>query len=155
LRLEDGVLLRGTGRFVDDLRFSGTLEAAFVRSPHAHAAIHRIDTSTARELPGVQAVFTLADLAPLLAQARLPLHFRTAQLPPNITPFVLAKDEVAFVGEAVAIVIAESRYVAEDAAALVAVDYAPLPAISDCRQALEPGAPRAHRGHSGNLQVEF
>jgi aerobic carbon-monoxide dehydrogenase large subunit len=155
LRLEDGVLLRGSGRFVDDLRFSGTLEAAFVRSPHAHAAIHRIDTSIARGLPGVHAVFTLADLAALLAQERLPLQFRTAQLPPNITPFVLAKDEVAFVGEAVAIVIAETRYVAEDAAALVAVDYEPLPAISDCRQALEPGAPLAHRGRSSNLQVEF
>src|SRR5919198_1931885 len=155
LRLEDSVLLRGGGRFVDDLRFPGTLEAAFVRSPHAHAAIRRVDTSGARGLPGVHAVFTLADLAPLLAQERLPLQFRTAELPPNITPFVLSKDEVAFVGEAIAVVIADTRYIAEDAAALVAVDYAPLPAISDCRQALHPGAPLAHRGRSSNLQVEF
>ena len=61
----------------------------------------------------MHAVFTLADLAPLLAQDRLPLQFRTAQLPPDITPLVLAKDEVAFVGEAVAVVIADTRYLAE------------------------------------------
>ena len=70
-----------------------------MRSPHAHAAIRSIDANAARRLPGVHAVFTLADLAPLLAQDRLPLQFRTAQLPPDITPLVLAKDEVAFVGE--------------------------------------------------------
>ena len=103
----------------------------------------------------MHAVLTLADLAPLLSQERLPLQFRTAQLPPDITPFVLAKDEVAFVGEAVAVVIAETRYLAEDAAALVAVDYEPLPAVSDCRAALAPGAPLAHRGRKSNLMTEF
>jgi aerobic carbon-monoxide dehydrogenase large subunit len=154
-RLEDHPLLTGTGRFVADLRLPDTLEAAFVRSPHAHAAIRGIDTSTARRCPGVQAVLTLADLLPLLAQERLPLQFRTAQLPPDITPLVLAKDEVAFVGEAVAVVVAQTRYLAEDAAAQVAVDYQPLPAVSDCRQALEPGAPRAHLGRAGNVLVEF
>ena len=118
------------------------LEAAFVRSPHAHAELRAIDVRAAQQYPGVHAVFTLADLAPLLAQDRLPLQFRTAQLPPDITPLVLAKDEVAFVGEAVAVVIAQTRYIAEDAAALVAVDYRPLSAVSDCRQALAPGAPR-------------
>jgi aerobic carbon-monoxide dehydrogenase large subunit len=154
-RLEDHPLLTGSGRFVADLQFPDTLEAAFVRSPHAHAAIRGIDTSVARRCPGVQAVLTLADLLPLLAQVRLPLQFRTAQLPPDITPLVLAKDEVAFVGEAVAVVVAQTRYLAEDAAALVAVDYEPLPAVSDCRQALQPGAPRAHRGRAGNVLVEF
>src|SRR5438128_5583034 len=154
-RVEDGPLVRGQGRFIDDLTFPHLLEAAFVRSPHAHAAIRAIDANAARRLPRVHAVFALADLAPLLAQERLPLQFRTAQLPGDITPFVLAKDEVACVGEAVAVVIAATRYVAEDAAALVAVDYQPLPAVSDCRQALEQGAPRAHRGRSGNLLTEF
>ena len=104
---------------------------------------------------GIHAVLTLADLAPFLAQERLPLQFRTAQLPPDVTPLVLAKNEVAFVGEAVAVVIAESRYVAEDAAALVVVDYEPLPAVSDCRQALEPTAPRTHRSRASNLLLEF
>ncbi len=72
-----------------------------------------------------------------------------------MAPFVLAKDEVVFVGEAVAIVIAQSRAIAEDAAALVEVDYEPLPAISDCRAALRPGAPLAHRRKSSNLLIEF
>src|SRR6266481_6041963 len=67
-RLEDRPLLTGAGRFVADLQFSGMLEAAFVRSPHAHAAIRGIDTSGARRYPGVHAVLTLADLAPLLSQ---------------------------------------------------------------------------------------
>src|SRR5204862_1297216 len=146
---------RGQGRFIDDLTFPHLLEAAFVRSPHAHAAIRAIDANAARRLPGVHAVFTLADLAPLLAQERLPLQFRTAQLPPDITPLVLARDEVSFVGEAVAVVIAQSRYIAEDAAALVAVDYEPLPAVSDCRQALAPGAPRVHRARASNVLTEF
>ena len=154
-RLEDRPLLTGAGRFVADLRFADMLEAAFVRSPHAHALIRAIDTGAARRYPGVLAVFTLADLAPLLAQERLPLQFRTAQLPPDITPLVLAKDEVAFVGEAVAVVIAQTRYIAEDAAALVAVDYETLPAVSDCRQALAPGAPRAHHARASNLLTEF
>src|SRR5438105_3177174 len=154
-RIEDRPLLTGTGRFVDDLRFPGMLQAAFVRSPHAHADIRGIDTRAARALAGVQAVLTLAELKPLLAQERLPLQFRTAQLPADITPLALAKDEVAFVGEAVAVVIAQTRYIAEDAAALVAVDYEPLPAVSDCRQALATGAPRAHRVRASNLLVEF
>ena len=154
-RIEDLPLLQGRGRFVDDLQFPGMLQAAFVRSPHAHALIRGIDARKALQAPGVQAVFTLSDLAPLLSQERIPLQFRTAQLPPDITPFVLAKDEVAFVGEAVAVVIADTRYIAEDAAALVEVDYEPLPAVSDCRKALAPGSPCAHRGRASNLMTEF
>ena len=153
-RLEDLPLLTGAGRFVADLRVADMLEAAFVRSPHAHAAIRGIDARAARQCPGVHAVLTLADLKPLLTHERLPLQFRTAQLPADITPLVLAKDEVAFVGEAVAVVIAQSRYLAEDAAALVAVDYEPLPAVSDCRKALAPNAARAHRARA-NLLTEF
>jgi aerobic carbon-monoxide dehydrogenase large subunit len=154
-RIEDRPLLTGAGRFVADLRFPDMLEAAFVRSPHAHAGIRGIDVSAARQHPGVHAVLTLADLAPLLSSERLPLQFRTAQLPPDITPLVLAKDEVSFVGEAVAVVIAQSRYLAEDAAALVMVDYEQLPAVSDCREALAPGAPRAHRARASNVLIEF
>ena len=106
-------------------------------------------------MPGVHAVLTLADIAPQLSSERLPLQFRSAELPPDITPFVLAKDEVAFVGEAVAVVIAESRYLAEDATAMVAVDYDPLPAVSDCRSAMAPGAPLAHRGRKSNVMTEI
>lgn len=154
-RLEDRPLLTGTARFVADLSVPGTLEAAFVRSPHAHAAMRGIDTTNARAVAGVHAVLTFKDVMTVLTEERLPLQFRTAQLPPDITPFALAKDEVSFVGEAVAIVIAETRYIAEDAAALVDVDYEPLPAVSDCRDGARPGAPLAHRGRSSNILAAF
>jgi carbon-monoxide dehydrogenase large subunit len=154
-RIEDRALLTGGGRFAADLRFPDMLEAAFVRSPHAHARIRGIDTGKARAHPNVQAVFTLADFAPLLSSERLPLGFRTDELPPDITPFVLARDEVAFAGEAVAVVVARNRYVAEDVAALVHVDYEPLPAVSDCRAALTPGSPLVHSANKSNLLIEF
>ena len=155
LRLEDEPLVRGRGRFVDDLKFAGMLEAAFVRSPHAHAAIRHVDADAARRLPGVHAVFALTDLAPMLTSERLPLQFRTDQLPSDVAPLVLAKDEVVYVGEAVAVVIAQTRAIAEDAAASVAVDYESLAAVSDCRDALRPGAPLAHRRKASNLLIEF
>jgi carbon-monoxide dehydrogenase large subunit len=154
-RIEDLPLLQGRGRYVDDLQFPDLLHAAFVRSPHAHALIHGIDKSGAQAAPGVHAVFTLSDLMPPLNAERLPLQFRTSQLPPDVTPFALAKDEVAFVGEAVAVVIASARHLAEDAAMLVAVDYEPLPATSDCRAALAPGAPPVHRLRKSNLLLEI
>lgn len=154
-RIEDEPLIRGRGRFLDDLQFPGMLHVAFVRSPHAHALVRRIDGTAASGMPGVHAVLTLADLSPQLSQERLPLQFRSAQLPPDITPFVLAKDEVCFVGEAVAMVAADTRYLAEDAAALIAVDYEPLPAVSDCRAALAHGAPLAHRGRKSNVMTEI
>jgi carbon-monoxide dehydrogenase large subunit len=154
-RLDDGRLLRGQGRFVDDISVVGTLHAAFVRSPHPHALIRGIDKRAALAAPGVHAVFTLADLMPPLNAERLPLQFRSAQLPPDVTPFALAKDEVAFAGEAVAAVIADARHLAEDAAALVAVDFEPLPSVSDCRAALAPGAPLAHRQRKSNLLLEI
>jgi len=154
LRLEDGPLIRGHGRFVDDLKFAGMLQAAFVRSPHAHAGIRGIDCGTARRLSGVHAVLTFADIAPLLAQERLPLQFRTDQLPQDVAPFVLAKDEVVFVGEAIAVVIAQSRALAEDAAALVEVDYEPLPAVAHATEALKPGAPQLWDNVPDNLCVD-
>jgi carbon-monoxide dehydrogenase large subunit len=154
-RIEDLPLIQGRGRFLDDLQLPGLLHAAFVRSPLAHAIIRGIDATAATSMAGVHAVLTLADISPQLSQERLPLQFRSTQLPPNITPFVLAKDEVAFVGEAIAVVIAETRYLAEDAAALVAVDYEPLPAVSDCRAGAAPGAPHAHRGRKSNVMVEI
>src|SRR4051812_8289010 len=89
-RAEDGALLRGVGRFVDDMRLHGLLEAAFLRSPIAHGLIRAIDTKAARALPGVHAVFTLADLRPVLTADRLPLQFPSNALPPNISPFILA-----------------------------------------------------------------
>ena len=131
-RVEDAALLTGAGRFVDDVPVVGALEAAFVRSSFAHARIKSIDVSAARTAPGVRAVLAYADIRPLLTQDRMPLELRVEPLPPNVTPYPLAKDEVVFAGEAIVAVIAESRYAAEDAAALVQVDYEPLPAVADC-----------------------
>jgi carbon-monoxide dehydrogenase large subunit len=154
-RLEDEPLVRGQGQFVDDLKVPGTLEAAFVRSPHAHAKILEINGEIARRAEGVVAVLSLADLAPYIRQERLPLQFRNAQLPPDVTPYILAKNEAVFVGEAVAVVVAESRYLAEDAAALVDVIYEPLPVSADCLKAIAPDAPLAHLGRKSNILVEF
>ncbi|MGA9891382.1 MAG: xanthine dehydrogenase family protein molybdopterin-binding subunit, partial [Xanthobacteraceae bacterium] len=137
-------MLCGTGRFVDDLHRPGQLDAAFFRSPVAHGLINSIDLSAARALPGVHAIYTLADLRQTLTADRLPLQFPSNVLPPNISPFILASKEVAFVGEAIALVVAESRYIAEDAIALIAIDIEILPAASDCKDALAEGAPRVH-----------
>ncbi len=154
-RLEDPALLRGRGRFVDDIRLPGTLEAAFLRSPHAHAAIDGIDVTAARAHPGVHAVYTLADLMPSLTTARLVVGLPSPSYKQNRDRPALAADEVAHVGEPVAIVIADDRYIAEDAAALIEVDYDILPAVSDCRAALADGAAPAHRGAAHNLIAEF
>ncbi|MBO0712229.1 MAG: xanthine dehydrogenase family protein molybdopterin-binding subunit [Acetobacteraceae bacterium] len=154
-RIEDAALLTGTGRFVDDISVSGALEAAFVRSVFAHARIKSINVAAARAVPGVHAVLTAADIRPRLTQDRMPLELRVEPLPPNVTPYPLAKDEVVFAGEAIAAVIADSRYAAEDAAALVEVDYEPLPAIADCLAAIEPAAPRVDTRQASNIVKEF
>ena len=155
VRIEDAALLRGAGRFVDDVPVADVLEAAFVRSAFAHARITSIDVAAARAVPGVHAVLTYADIRPLLTQDRMPLELRVEQLPPNITPYPLAKDEVVFAGEAIAAVIADTRYAAEDAAALVQVDYEPLPAVADCVAAIAPGAPRVDTRQPSNIIKEF
>ncbi len=155
VRVEDDALLRGRGRFVDDVHLAGTLEAAFVRSSSAHARLVSIDASAARAVPGVHAVLTYQDIRPLLKQDRLPLELRLDQLPPNITPYPLAKDEVVFAGEAIAVVIADSRFCAEDAAGLVEVEYEPLTAISDCLDALRQDAPPVDTRQTTNIVKVF
>jgi carbon-monoxide dehydrogenase large subunit len=154
-RCEDADLLLGKGRFIDDIRFPGMLEAAFVRSPHAHAAIERIDKEAALAVPGVHAIFTLADLLPYLQAERLVVGLPSKSYKQDRNRPALAYDEVVHVGEPVAIVIADNRYIAEDAAALVEVDYDPLSAVADCRAALDPDAPRVHRNAPHNLLAEF
>jgi len=154
-RIEDESLLTGAGRFVDDVPVGDALEAAFVRSAFAHARIKSVDVSAARAAPGVHAVLTYADIRPLLTQDRMPLELRIETLPPNITPYPLAKDEVVFAGEAIAAVIADSRYAAEDAAALVEVEYEPLPPVADCLAAIDPAAPRVDTRQASNIVKEF
>jgi carbon-monoxide dehydrogenase large subunit len=128
LRKEDPRLVQGRGRYVGDIALPGMLHAAILRSPHAHARIGAIDTERARRAPGVAAVLTWADLG---AAARpLPV------IPPHPSLraknfHLLAGDRARFVGEAVAVVLAESRYAAEDARELIAVAYEPLPSVQD------------------------
>ena len=155
LRLEDGLLLTGKARFVDDIAVPALLHAAFVRSPHPHAAIGNIDGSAARALSGVYAVLTLDDLAPVLAQRRMLRHSNSGTPLDRYWSFALADGEASYVGEAVAIVLADSRYLAEDAAALVAVDYDVLPAVADCRQAVASDAPAVRRELNSNVAATY
>ena len=154
-RLEDAALLLGRGRYVDDIHLPGMLHAAFVRSPHAHAAIRGIDKTAALATRGVRAVLTLADLRPWLRNERLVVGLPSPSYRQERNRPALAGDEVVHVGEPVAIVIADDRYLAEDGVARVTVDYEPLPSVADCRAALVPDAPRVHRDAPHNLLAEF
>ncbi|HYA06432.1 MAG TPA: xanthine dehydrogenase family protein molybdopterin-binding subunit [Xanthobacteraceae bacterium] len=151
-RLEDRALLAGKGRFVDDIALPGVLAAAFVRSPHPHALIRGIDAGSARALPGVVAVLTLADLAPVLKQQRMVRTSNSGTKLDQSWPFALAHGEVSFVGEPVAIVVAQDRYIAEDAAALVSVDYDVQPAAIDCRL---DAAPPVRRELNSNRVIAY
>lgn len=152
-RNEDPRLLTGRALFVDDIHLPDMLHVAFVRSPHAHARILGIDASQAREMEGVVAIYTAEDLGdywqhgPLLVPpppvAGMIFHERT-QVP-------LAKGKVRHPGETVAVVVAVSRYVAEDAAELVMVDYDALPAVVETDRALDPGAALIHEDLDSNL----
>jgi carbon-monoxide dehydrogenase large subunit len=162
-RVEDAALVTGRAAFADDVRLPGTLAAAFVRSSFAHAAIRGIDKSAALAMPGVHAVYTLDDLRPYLTADRTPLGqsvgelvgLATKSLRDDITPFVLVRDEACYVGDPLAVVIADNRYLAEDAVACVQVEYEPLPAMSDCRDASKPGAAPVHRKVPSNILADY
>ena len=134
-RKEDVRFLTGTGQFVDDVKLTGMLHVAILRSPHPHARIISIDTTLAQNLPGVQAIYTFDDIASLAK----PIPVRVFNLPglENFLQLPLARDTVRYVGEPVAVVVAENRYLAEDALESIQVDYAPLPAVADVHQSLE------------------
>jgi aerobic carbon-monoxide dehydrogenase large subunit len=160
-RREDDHLLRGAGRFVADLDRPGQLCAHFVRSPVAHARLLGIDATAALALPGVAGVFTALDLPagtlpPFLWDT--PPEKLVAALHPQLRPChppLLAADRVRFAGQAVGVVLAVDRYLAEDAAELVEVDYDPLPAVTDPEAALAPEAPLVHDGWDDNVAVRF
>ncbi|MEQ8804811.1 MAG: xanthine dehydrogenase family protein molybdopterin-binding subunit, partial [Rhodospirillales bacterium] len=150
-RLEDPDLLTGRGQFLDDLKLPGMLEAAFVRSPFAHATFTEIDAAEARSLPGVHAVLTARDLPAEMQGKRILLQVPHPEITYAVTQEPLATSEVCFVGEAVAVVIADSRHLAEDAAERVIVDWEPLPATAHCDAALKPGAPAVHSAMTDNI----
>lgn len=150
-RLEDDALLRGRGRFVDDIALPGMLHAAFVRSPHAHARLLGIDAEAARLLPGVHAVYTYADLRPLMTGDRIGLALPSGYLRFHVDPYPLVKDEACYVGEPIAVVIACSRHVAEDGANLVEVELEPLPAVVDIDAGVQDEAAKARLDCPGNV----
>lgn len=153
LRKEDRQFLLGKGRFVDDIRVPGELHAVFVRSPHAHADINTVDVTDAGALPGVTAILTGADMeSDGIGEIPFMWVMNKADGSPMNQPkrWGLARDRVRHVGEPVAVVIAESAAAATDAAEAVLVDYAPRPAVTESRAALEPAAPQLHDDAPGN-----
>jgi aerobic carbon-monoxide dehydrogenase large subunit len=152
LRREDARLVTGRGRYVSDVALPGLLEAAFVRSTRAHALVHGVDVAAATGAPGVVAVIVAADLdgiaTALRARNGTP-GYSECDMP------ILARDKVRLAGEAVALVVADSRYRAEDAAQLVHVDYEDLPPVMSIEDALAEGAPAIHDEVPDNLFNRF
>lgn len=147
-RVEDAALLCGRGRFLDDVDpLPGTLVAAVVRSPHPHAVIRSVDTSRALTAPGVVAVIGPEEVAAALRP--FPLTVKTA-----MPYYPVAVGKARFVGEPVAVVVASDRYLAEDAAEEVHVDYQPLPAVTDTLAALGRQAPLLHPDAGGNVATD-
>ena len=154
-RNEDPRLLTGRALFTDDVDLPGMLHVAFVRSQYAHAHIRGVDVSAAQAMPGVVAVYTAADLGDYWQPGRLLVP------PPPVPEMVfnertqvpLAKDKVRHAGEAIVAVVATSRYIAEDAAEQVFVDYAPLPAVVNLEDALRPDAVLIHEDLDRNLNA--
>jgi carbon-monoxide dehydrogenase large subunit len=149
-RTEDPRLLTGLGSFVDDRQVAGVLHVAFRRSDHAHACLRSIDTAAAQAAPGVAAVLTSADfentVTPLRATSRMKGYYATPIRP-------LARDKVRYVGEPIAGIVAESRYLAEDAAERIAIAFDPLPHTTDPAEAARPGAPLLHDEAGTNVLV--
>ena len=159
-RREDDRLLRGRGEYVGDIDLPGQAHAVFVRSPFAHAAIRAIEAAPALALPGVVTVVTAADmpsgpLPPFLWDT--PPEKLVAALRPHLRPChpPLLADKALYAGQAVAVVVAESRYVAEDAAELVEVEYDPEPAVATLEHAMAADSPVVHEGWDDNVAVRF
>ena len=155
-RVEDDALIRGRGKFVDDVEKQGVAHAVFVRSPYAHAGIASIDTEEAAKVPGVLGIVTAADLAGIGTVTRHPpipgrggAKIAFSHRPP------LAERKVMHVGEAVAMVVAETFTAALDAAELVAVEYEELPSVIDGRDALTPDAPQLYDDIPNNLALDW
>ncbi|MFI5796626.1 xanthine dehydrogenase family protein molybdopterin-binding subunit [Streptomyces sp. NPDC051677] len=146
-RVEDPRLLVGRGGYIADMKFPGLLHAAILRSPVPHARIVSIDATEALKLPGVVAVLTGEDCK---ASMNPCMNFG----PASIAQYPLAADKVRYVGEAVAAVVAESRYIAEDAVELIEVEYEDLPPVTDPMAAMEPGSALLHEEHGSNIGYE-
>jgi aerobic carbon-monoxide dehydrogenase large subunit len=152
-RTEDARLLTGAAKYLDDLNLPGMAHVAILRSPHAHARIRSIDTSKAAAHPGVIAVYTGKDFEHLPA---LPCAWQASGVENFVnTPRALEIDRVTFTGAGVAAVVAESRYAAEDALALIEVDWEPLDVVVDVEQAVAEGALQLHENAPGNVVMDW
>ncbi|MEA2833799.1 MAG: aerobic carbon-monoxide dehydrogenase large subunit [Methylobacteriaceae bacterium] len=149
-RLEDPRLLAGRGRYVDDISLPGMLHAAFLRAQVAHGRLRAIDAAEARAMPGVAAVYTMGDFT-AIAQGPMPPMAPHPLIKTPITYHPLAVDEVRHVGEAVAVVLADTRQRAEDAANAIELEIDDLPSVADATVAITDGAPQAHSGRDSNL----
>ncbi len=152
-RIEDPRLLRGKGTYVDDIDLPEMLHAGFLRSTHARARILNIDTSAARVLPGVHLVLTASDLGEVLEPSPLLVPHHALTQPRTQLP--LALNEVHYVGEAVAMVVADSRYIAEDALDLIDVEYDPLPVVHSLEVASAKDAPLVHADVPDNIAAHL
>lgn len=153
-RNADPALLRGEGAFIDDIPLPGALHAAFVRSAHARARIRSIDTAAARANPDVVAVYTADDIGDL--DAPLPLLIpHPSIIASGKTQRPLARDDVFYVGQCIAMVVAVDRYTAEDACESITVDYEPLPVELDLEKAVAEGAPLVHDDIPNNVAAHF
>jgi len=155
-RTEDPTLLRGEGRYTDDLSEPGQAYAYIVRSPHAHGVINKLSVETAKGMPGVLAVYTAADLT-AYGSHKSALDFKQRDGSPMKKPIrkSLASDKVRFVGDPVACVVAETYLQAKDAAEAVELDIEPLPATAVASEAARPGAPQIYDDVPGNVSCDF
>jgi carbon-monoxide dehydrogenase large subunit len=154
-RREDDVLLRGGGWFTDDIQIDRTLVATFVRSQVAHGRIVSVDLTAARQALGVVGAWAAADLPEPLRGKTLPIWVPTAAMA-QVRGFPpLARDEATYVGEPIAVIVAQSRHLGEDAADRVAVAYEPLPAVVNCRAAAAQQSPTAHVLAKDNIAARF
>src|SRR6184192_1802358 len=152
-RREDPRLITGHGRYTDDLTRTGLVHLAVVRSPHAHARIKSIGVEAAKKSPGVLGVFTAQDFKDIIAGPAThpvaPVFAPDKKVNPPRYP--IAREEVCYQGEPVAVVVAEQRYQAADAAQLMDVEYDPLPAVMEIEEAMKPGSPKAHTDQPDNI----
>jgi carbon-monoxide dehydrogenase large subunit len=152
-RREDPRFITGTGNYLDDVRLPGMTYAAVLRSPYAHAKIERIDTTAAKKMPGVVAVWTGQDTASVNP---LPCAWPAGGVTNNLnTPRILAVDTVRWTGEGVALVVAESPEIANDALHAIEVQYMPLPVVVDAEKAMQPGAPQLHENAPNNVVMNW
>ena len=160
-RHEDPRMIAGTGRYTDDVKRPALAYAAFLRSPHAHARIRSIDTGRARTAPGVVAVVTggeaqPGDVGPSIVDLAIPCAWLVPNCELRTPPHpALARGTVRYVGDAVAVVVADSRERARDALQLIEVDYEPLPAVVDAERATQDGAPQLHAEAPNNLAFNW